>query len=69
MGENSIKYEKELHYVEKGAGQPVIFIHGTLTDLQYGNFSWKNLHKNIMLSHIVDDMLTQTNGLGMVTTT
>jgi pimeloyl-ACP methyl ester carboxylesterase len=24
-------YRKELYYVEKGAGQPVVFIHGTVT--------------------------------------
>ena len=38
MGKNSTKYRKELHYVEKGEGQPVVFIHGTLTDFRIWQF-------------------------------
>lgn len=50
MGENSIKYEKELHYVEKGAGQPVIFIHGTLTDFRIWQFQ---LEKFAQKYHVI----------------
>jgi len=28
-------YRKELYYVEKGPGQPVIFIHRTVTELSH----------------------------------
>lgn len=38
MDENSANYRKELYYVEKGAGQPVIFIHGTLNDFRIWQF-------------------------------
>lgn len=50
MGENSIKYEKELHYVEKGAGQSVIFIHGTLTDFRIWQFQ---LEKFAQKYHVI----------------
>src|SRR5262245_20961132 len=38
MDENFTNFRKELHYVEKGTGQPVIFIHGTLNDFRIWQF-------------------------------
>jgi pimeloyl-ACP methyl ester carboxylesterase len=49
--------EMKLFYLERGHGQPVILIHGTLNDFRIWQF------------HIVGDMHTQINGLEMVRTT
>ena len=65
MGENSIKYEKELHYVEKGAGQPVIFIHGTLTDFRIWQFQLEKFAQKYHVITYSNDIVTQTNGLGI----
>lgn len=62
------KDNKELYFIQKGMGQPIILIHGTAIS-ESGNFKLTNLHNIIMLFHIADDMLTQTKGLAMVMTT
>jgi non-heme chloroperoxidase len=50
MVENSTDYRKELHYVEEGAGQPVVFIHGTLTDFRIWQFQ---LEKFAQKYHVI----------------
>jgi len=58
-----IKDKKELYFIEKGIGQPIILIHGTLSDFREWKFRLINLHKIIVSFHIADGMLIQTNGL------
>src|SRR5215831_2890010 len=47
MDENSdTKYRKVLYYIEKGEGQPVIFIHGTLSDFREWQFQIDEFAQN-----------------------
>jgi len=47
MDENSgTTSRKELHYIDKGAGQPVIFIHGTLSYFRDWQFQIDKVAQN-----------------------
>ena len=58
--------ERKLFYLERGHGQPVILIHGTLNDFRVWQFQIESFAQKF---HIVDDTRTQINGLEMVRTT